>query len=156
MNTKQFLCAAECHAEASHYFVKNEHGLLALGNLSKMFQISLRRRNTSHVAHHGFHNHACNLMLEFFECELNRFGIVERQSNRELDELVRHTGGSGNSQRGHSRSRFHQQSIRMAVIAALKFHDVFSFGISAGQADRGHGRFRPRAHKSNLLHVGKS
>ena len=95
-------------------------------------------------------------MLEFFECELNRFGIVERQSNRELDKLGGHAGGSGNSQRGHSRSRFHQQRVGVTVIAALKFHNVFTFGASAGQPYRGHGRFRSRAHKSDLLHLGKS
>ena len=71
-------------------------------------------------------------MLELFEGELNRLGIVERQSNRELDELVGYAGGSRNSERGNSRSRFHQQRVGVAVIAAFKFHDVFTFRVSAG------------------------
>src|SRR5439155_9687957 len=156
MNPKQFLRTAERHAESSHYFVKNEHRLFALRNLAKMFEISFCRQNTPHVAHDRLHNHACNLMLELFEGELNRLGIVEGQSNRELDKLVWYSSGTRNSQRGYSRSRFHQQRVRMAVIAALKFHDVFTFGVGPRQTDRGHGSFRPRANKSHLLHVGKS
>ena len=41
-------------------------------------------------------------MLELLKGELNRFCIVERQSDGELDELIWHTGGSWNSQRGYS------------------------------------------------------
>jgi len=50
---------------------------------------------------------------------------------------------------------FYQQGIGVAVVAALKLHDVFALGKGAGQSDGRHGRFGARTDEAHFLHVGK-
>src|SRR4051812_27014606 len=43
----------------------------------------------------------------------------------------------------------------MSVIAAFELHHVLALGVSAGEADRRHRRFRPGADETYFLHVRK-
>ena len=56
---------------------------------------------------------------------LDRGNIVVRQRQRMLDRFFRHASRAGNAQGCDTGAGLDQQRVRMAVIAAFKFHEKF-------------------------------
>ncbi len=94
--------------------------------------------------------------MNFSKAVLERADVVVGERKRELREFFRNARRARNAQRGHARSRFHQQRVGVSVIAAFKLHDVFALRIRARQANGRHGRFGARTDEANFLHVRKS
>src|SRR6202047_3030462 len=111
--------------------------------------------DASHVADNRFHHDAADRALEFLKGLIERTDVVIRKRERELREFFRNARRTRNAERRHPGSSFHEQSVGVSVIAALKLHNVFALGIGARQADGRHGRFGSRTDKANFLHVRK-
>ncbi len=73
--------------------------------------------------------------LNFLKTCFERVGVVVGKRERELREFFGNAGRAGNAKSGNARSGFDEQRVRMAMVAALEFHDVFALGVSAGEAD---------------------
>ena len=154
VDAKQLLRAPQGQPEASHDLVEDQQTSSLPRNAPQTFEISRRRRYTAHISHHRFHDHAGDLVLMLREGLLNRRQIVKGQRKSPMSDLLRHTGRSCQAKGGQSRSRFHQQAVRMPVIAALELNHVLAIGKRPRHADGGHGCFCPRTHEAQFLDRG--
>ena len=81
----------------------------------------------------------------------DRGEVVVRKREGQVGDLIRHSSRAGNAERGHARPRFHQQAVRMAVIAALKLDDDIAPGSGTSQADGRHGGLGSGTDEAHLL-----
>ena len=77
--------------------------------------------------------------------------IVIGQRVRQRGNLLRHSRRPRNAKCRHTRSCFHQQPIRMPVIAAFKLDNDLASRRRTSQPYRRHRRLGPRTHKAHLL-----
>src|SRR5580692_6403552 len=82
-----------------------------------------------------------------------RVGVIEGQRQRKLNEFFRDAGGARDAERRNTGTSFHQEGVRVSVIAALAFYNVLALGVSTSQSNGGHGRFRPRIDEPDFLHM---
>ena len=117
-------------------------------------KIARRGRDAAGIAHHRLENHGGDLIRMGVESGFDCGKVVKGQRMREARDLLGHAGRAGNAERGHTGTRFHQQAIRVAVIAAFELDDELAPGGRASQPDGRHGRFRARTDKAHLLDGG--
>ncbi|MNZ91243.1 hypothetical protein D3C78_1102200 [compost metagenome] len=69
-----------------------------------------------------------------------------------LGKVSRHARGVWLAQGQRTRTGFHQQAVRVAVVAAFKLDDFIAVGVAARQTNGAHGGFGPRVHHAYHIH----
>ena len=69
-----------------------------------------------------------------------------------LREIRRHARRVWLAERQRAGTRFHQQAVRVAVVAAFELDDFIAAGKTARQADGAHGGFGTGVHHAHHVH----
>ena len=117
-------------------------------------EIARGRRNAAGIADDGLDDDGGNLAGMGGKSGFDGGEIVVGQRQGEVRDLFGHAGRAGNAESGHAGAGFDQQSVGVAVIAALEFDDDFAAGGGAGQADRRHRRFSAGADEAHFFDGG--
>ena len=148
------LRAAQRHAKACHHFVVNQHAAVLRGDLAQRVHKFLARFHQIHVARNRLQNHAGDLLAKLLKTGFQAAYIVIRQHDGVLREIGRHARRAGVGKGEQAAARFHQQAVRMPVVAALKFHNLVAPRVATSQADGRHRCLRARRHQAQTLHAG--
>ena len=148
------LRAAQRHAKAGHHFVINQHAAVLRGDLAQRVHKFLARFHQVHVACNRLQNHAGDLLAKLLKTGFQAAYIVIWQHDGVLSEIGRHARRAGVGKGEQAAARFHQQAVRMPVVAALKFHNLVAPRVATSQADGRHRCLRARRHQAQTLHAG--
>ncbi len=110
------------------------------------------RRDEIHVAGDRLDDHRRDLVaLLPSNARSSAMIVVVVEHERVHRRLGRHARRARLAERERARSRFHEQRIGVAVIAAFELDDLRAAGEAAREPDRAHRRFGARAHEPHLL-----
>ena len=146
------LRARQRHAEAGHHFIDNQQRAKFVAQGAQARQELGLRRNTVHVARDRFNDNAGDLLWILLERFANGVEIVIGAGQGVLSEVRRYARRVWLAEGQRAGAGFHQQAVRVAVVAAFKFDDLVAAGKPARQTDRAHGRFGARVHHAHHVH----
>ena len=135
------LCAAECYAKAGHNFVKNEQCAVLGAQLAAAFHKRHAGAHKVHVAGDRLDHHAGEVFAVQGKGFFKLLHIVVFQHQRVLHHFGRHTRAGGVAKGGQAGAGFHEEGIRMAVVATFELQNLAAPGGAARQADGTHAGF---------------
>ena len=150
----ELLHAAEGDAEAGHNFVEDEERAFAGGDVAEGLEVAGLGQDAAHVSGDGFDDDAGDFVFVGGEGGFNGGGVVVGQGEGELGDLVGDAGGAGDAEGGEAGAGFGEESVGVAVIAALEFDDVVAAGEGAGEAQGRHGGFGSGGDEAEFFNGG--
>ena len=125
-------------AEAGNHLVKNQDNAVLRAKAAHLGQKALGRRHHAHIAGHRLHNQAGHLALVGRQQLRQGGGVIVRADQSFRQQAGRHAGAGGHALGQQAAAAFHQQAVAVAVIAALKLHQLAAAGATAGHTDGAH------------------
>ncbi len=125
-------------AEAGNNLVKNQDNAVLRAKAAHLGQKALGRRHHAHIAGHRLHNQAGHLALVGRQQLRQGGGVIVRADQSFRQQTGRHAGAGGHALGQQAAAAFHQQAVAVAVIAALKLHQLAAAGAAAGHTDGAH------------------
>src|SRR6185312_15751845 len=115
-----------------------------------------RRLDGSRVADDGLENDASDQAGMARKRRFHSGEIVVRQRQRVHRSFIRHPRRTWNAERRHTAASLHQQSVGVAVVAALKLDKKWTPRKAARQAYRRHAGLCSRRNEAQLLNRRKT
>mmetsp|Transcript_79148 Transcript_79148/g.171047 ORF Transcript_79148/g.171047 Transcript_79148/m.171047 type:complete len:549 (+) Transcript_79148:282-1928(+) len=136
-------------AEAGHDLVEDKEGTVLRGELTETLKELLRGRDEAGVADDGLKNHGRHLV--HLQERLDGLQVVVLGAERAVRGTLRHTRRVRQAKRGNTGARLHEESVRVAVVAALELDDGVALGVGTHQADHAHARLRAAVAEAHHL-----
>mmetsp|Transcript_29086 Transcript_29086/g.93389 ORF Transcript_29086/g.93389 Transcript_29086/m.93389 type:complete len:431 (-) Transcript_29086:39-1331(-) len=146
------LCTTIGNAESSHDLVEDQERTVLGAELTEPHQELLRGRDETRVSDDRLQDHGGDLV--FLQQSLHGCQIVVGSTQGASGRAFRDTGRVRQAQSGDARASLHQESIGMAVVAALELDDLFALGVSPNQSDHAHACLGAGVGESDHLHRG--
>ena len=112
--------------------------------------------NEAGVADDRLEDHARDGVGVLGEQGLNGFEVVVRRREGVGRGAARDTGGVGQAECGHTGTGFHQEHVRMAVVAALELDHLVAAGVGTDQAQHSHAGLGAAVDEAHHLNAGDS
>ena len=156
-----FLASAGSIAKAGDHFVKNQHRATFSREFSQALQVSISRKNATHVGHDGLGDHcgqfAPVLLRDMFESS----HVVPGGQHDVVESRRRDAVGVRDARRVLDRAqllrrmavRVQEIGIVPSVIVSFELQEFTPAGMGAGQAQSQHGRFAARVGEAH--HLGR-
>ncbi len=141
-------------AETGHDLVEDQQRAVRRGDLAKPGEESVGRRDHAHVPGDRLDNDGGDPRTVVLKNTVDDFQVVVRRGERRRRSARRNAGRIRQAQRRHPGACLHEHRVRMPVIAAVEFQQLFATGRRAGQADRAHHRLSAGVNHPHFLDGG--
>ena len=135
------LGSVEGGAEAAHNFVKYEDGAVFFGFFPECFEEAFHRRYTAHVACHRFYDDGGDFITLLVHHLGEGGNVVVGNHQGVFGGAFGDAGAVGAAEGGGAGACFDEEAVAVAVVAAFKFQNLVSSGVSSGGAEGAHGGF---------------
>lgn len=136
------LGSVQGRAETAHDFIENENRAVGLGLAAQGLQERFVRQDQSHIAGHRFDDDGGDIVAEAVHDAVEGFAVVIRQGNRVGSGRSGDAGAVRPAEGGGTGTGADQETVGMAVVAALEFDDFIAARKAAGDAQGTHSGFR--------------
>ena len=113
------------------------------------------RGHEAHVPGDGLDDDRRRLRRVRREPRFERGHVVVRKDGGEGGDRVRHAGRIAQPEGGDAAAGLHQQSVAVAVVAAVELHDDVAAGGGAREANGGHRRLGAGVHEADAFEPGR-
>ena len=133
--------------EAGDDLVEDEEGTAGAAGVAQSLEKPGPRRHEVHVGGHRLDDHAGDPLVELGDHVVgNDLGVGHRSGG--------HARRAGQTEHGHATPPAGQQTVGVAVIAAVELDDAVTPGRAARQAHGAHGGLGPGRDEAHLLAAG--
>ena len=124
----------QVRTEAAHDFVKNENGTVGSRLAAQRFEKTRYRWYAAHVAGDGFDDDGSDVVAEPIHQAVKGFCIVVGQGNRIFCRSPGDARTVGLAEGGCTGAGTDEETVGMAVIAALEFYNLIAACKATGDA----------------------
>ena len=144
------LRSARMHAEPGHHLVEDEQGAVLVGDLAQPLEKTRLGKDEAHVPGDRLDDHRRDVVVPGEE-RLDRLEVVVRRGERVGDSAGRDPWRVGKPERRDTRSRPHEEQIRVAVVAPDELDDLRPPRERPRDAQRAHRGLGPGADEPDEL-----
>src|SRR4030095_5933110 len=119
-------------AEPRDDLVEDEYRVVDARDLAEPFEETRARRDHAHVAGDRLDDDGGDLAPALVEERPDGVEVVERGRERHLGERRRYAAAVRARQGRAAGARFHEQAVRVAVVAAVELHEERAAGRATG------------------------
>ena len=153
-DAEEALGAVDAQPEAGDHLVKNQQGAVFVAQLPQPGEKALLRRNHAHIGGHRLHQHRGDLAGVGLKQGFDAFQVVVNGGEGVGGAAGGHTCAAGHAGGHHAGAGFHQQTVAVAVIAAIELYDLAAAGKAPGGPDGAHHRLGAGVHHPHHLNGG--
>ena len=136
------LCAVGREAESGDDLVENQHRAVPVAEIPQSLQEAVRRKHRAHVRTDRLDDNRGDVAAALVKPRADAVQIVVLRRQRVLRVVRRYAERIRHARRHDTRAGAHEQSVGVAVIAAVELDDLVPSGVAACGADRAHDRLR--------------
>ena len=146
-------CAVNLQTESGNDLIENQQCAVLVTELAQSRKERLFRHDYAHISCHRFDDDTGDLRRVLLEQPFHAVQIVINRREGISSASPRDSAGIRNAGGHDTGSGFDQHSISVAVVAALKLHDLISAGKASGSTHGTHNSLCAGVHHTHHLHA---